>query len=802
MTNTIKEHIISVAILFVIASAMFLPNWSGKKIESHDTIGYYAAYQEGNLYKEKGEDILWTNRVFSGMPLYTIGYNSGGVLGPIFKVYYDIVPESVAYLFMLFACTYVALLMLGASSTTALIFSIATGLNSWIIDSLVAGHVTKIQSLSFLMIVISGLIFTFKNKNWWWGIIAVSFGLSFAIAYNHIQIVYYGMLICLAIAIYYLIDSFRLGSIKDFLLKSAALVIAVIIAVLSNYTALKINYEYSKDTMRGGKTELTKNVNQSTSKAGGLDMDYAYSWSYGPFELTNLFIANATGGASNYNMKSKDSKLAQGVNYGEDQIALPTYWGAQPFTGAPNYIGIFCIFFFLYYLLNSKDRFRWLLFTLILLSLAMALGKNFKIFTEWLFLHLPFYNKFRTPTMALSIANIMIAIGGVFGFKELFFSEDKSVLLPNLKKTFYACAGLVLIALVIGLGSTFSSEADKEILKSQPDFPLQLLIEDRKSLFKSDIFRAIMMLLAIGGLMYAFIKDKLEKKWILVLLGVLVFADLWTVDKRYFDQIKYEEVKDFRDMIPYENYAKMIEQDKTHFRIFNTTANAFNDNMDGYRFSNVGGYSPAKLYRYQDLIDNHLNKGTPAVYDMLNTKYFIVQNGDQKMPQLNPNACGNAWFVQNIKWAKNADEEMDSLATFNPKTTAWIDARYKNMTTFKTSSDTSARIMLSKYHPDRMEYTTSASQDGFAVFSEIWYKGNEDWKAFIDGKEVPMVRVNYLLRGLSIPSGSHQIVFVFKPAMYYDSLIITRVAGLLIYLMLIFGAIYFFKNKKNTEAVL
>jgi hypothetical protein len=297
----------------------------------------------------------------------------------------------------------------------------------------------------------------------------------------------------------------------------------------------------------------------------------------------------------------------------------------------------------------------------------------------------------------------------------------------------------MVLGFVMVSNAGFSGDEDKKVFGQNADM-LRIAMEDRESFFKSDCFRSLFIALAVAGLIYFYIKNSIKRSTLVFALGLILFLDSFTVYKRYLSNDVFQKVENSEDMIPNEPYNETLNQDKSHFRIFNTTANAFNDNTDGFRYSNIGGYSPAKLYRYQDLIDIHLGKMNMPVLNMLNTKYFIVDNQGQKTPQQNPDACGNAWFVREVKFAKNANEEMDSIGTFNPKNTAWVDQRLKSETKFNGNTDPNATVVLSKYHPDRMEYTSNSTSGGYAVFSEIWYKGNEDWKIFIDGKEDKLVR--------------------------------------------------------------
>lgn len=765
MIARLKEFMPYVLGFIIVSSMIFYPELQGKKLSAHDAVSWFESSKEWKDYQDKGESIYWTNRIFSGMPLFTV---ASDLSGNFFMIYFSkfmySLPNNWAHLIAVFLCCFISLIFLKIDKRLAFILSIAFGLNTWILDSLWASHPTKILSLAYLFPVIAGLI-GFMKYDRWLGLVFIMLGLTISIGYGHYQIIYYGVIINVILVLYFLYDSVIHKTLSAFVKKIGVLVLAVGIASATHLSSLLVINDYNKETMRGGKTELVKSEANSTSKDGGLDIDYAFSWSYCWPELMNFLVPDAMGGSSNYLLKTSKSEMAAMFHQDKDVGATPVYWGIQPFTGAPNYLGAGIIFLLIFSMWYWQNTMKYVFLALLVLSMFMGLGKSFLGFNEILFNNLPLYNKFRTPTMAFSILNLISILTIGFAFNS-FLSSDLDIkrLIKTLKNSAFTIVGLLILGFILISNEGYSSIQDEKMFQGSQQ-ALNVATTERASLFKSDMFRSILIILLSIGAIYLYIKSTIKQQTLIIILGFIIFFDLYTVYRRYLDYDVFQKVKNTEDLIPNEPYNQFLEQDKSYFRMINyANQSVWNSNSDGYRFNNVGGYSPAKLYRYQDLIDVHLGKGNQAVLNMLNTKYIVVENQGQLIPQQNPNACGNAWFVSKVNFAKNANEEMDSIGTFDPKLTAWVDQRYKNETKYDGNTDPNARIELIKYHPENLEYKSSSTSGGFATFSEIWYKGNEDWKVYIDGKESKMIRTDYLLRGTYIPAGNHKIEMKFNVA--------------------------------------
>jgi Co/Zn/Cd efflux system component len=798
MFQKLKPHLFALLSFVVISSLYFMPALKGKQIEAGDNIAYQGAAKEVIDYQKKGEVILWTGRVFSGLPVYQISYAPKSNLIGWLNLPFTFFPKEIEIMLTLMIGMYVCLLFFNFSGLIAALMAIGYGFSTWFLLSIEAGHNSKMFAIGFLPILIGSLYNLYYSEKKW-GLPFIGIAVALMINTAHFQIVLYGVIISIVMGIFILVDYIQQNRMGDFIKNTAMALVIAILGALCNVVSLWTNYEYAQETMRGGKSELT--ANKVATANGGLDIEYAFRWSYGISETFNLLFPDYMGGSSGYNIKS--SRVEMGKGSGQDYVQLPLYWGDQPFTSGPTYLGVIILFLFVLNFFFDKSRMKWMLAIIAMTGLVLAWGRHFMILNEFLFNHLPMYNKFRTPSMSLTITTVAVIIGAASALKGLMSDEiSKEDKLAILKKVAYIFGGIFILGYIMGTGASFTGPGDEQIRKSYPDFPLDQIFTDRKSIMTSDIYRAFFLALIAAGLVWAYLKDMYKNLTHIVLaLGILSIFDLWSVGRRYVNDQDYKDVTKTEDFIQPTQADMQIAQDKSlHYRTINTTVDVFNSNEPGYFHNNVGGYSAAKLFRYQDLIENQIGKGNQAVLNMLNTKYFIQGAGQNQPPmaQQNPGACGHAWFTPSVVWAKNADDEMKAMDNFNPLQSVIIDERFKAdvNATFRVDSTSVApmgKIELSKYHPDKMTYAvTGNTATQFAVFSEIWYKGNKDWKAYIDGKEAKMVRCDYLLRGLNVPIGAKEIVFEFRPDSYYKGNMIGYAASLILIALLGF---LFYKNK-------
>ncbi|MCS6934809.1 MAG: YfhO family protein [Chitinophagales bacterium] len=652
--------------------------------------------------------------------------------------------------------------------------------------------------------VLGGVALTYRKNILLGGALTALF-LAMLIDANHLQIAYYTALLLGMMGIYFLVENILQNNIIRFAKATGALVLAALLAVLPNFGNLWATQEYGKETIRGGSSELT--VKREATKGGGLDFDYATRWSYGfgDGEMLSLLIPNIKGGGSSNEISDNNKvvKLFSGSGYPVEQIkryvASISYWGNQPFTSGPVYFGASVWLVFVFALLAMRSHIRWAFLALLLFSVFLAAGKNTPFF-GWMFNLLPYFNKFRTPSMALVIAELIVPLAAIVGLHEIIRDkQDPKSIVKKLYTSFAIVAGIIFLFGLLGSGMyTYEGQNDAEIAKNNPQL-LTALRESRADMLQSDALRSLFFVVAATSVIWLVIRQKLSPRIFALCLGLVFLTDTFTVAKRYLNSENFVTKSEKETAHRPEEYDLQILQDTDpHYRVFNTTRDPFNDAMTSYYHKSVGGYHAAKLIRYQDLIENHISKSNMNVLNMLNTKYFVVNNPQTKQPvvQRNPGACGTSWFVKEVKWVKNADEEMAALTDFDPLRTVIIDERFKTQAgSFSFASDSAAYIRLTAYSPNRMVYESSASTPQLAVFSEIYYDEGKGWKAYIDGKETPHFRCNYVLRGMIVPAGKHEITFRFEP----QSILVGNkisMAGSVVLFLVVMGIVGYYARKE------
>jgi hypothetical protein len=786
--NRIVQHLIAIFILVVVAGVYFYPETQGKKILSHDQISSVASSAERNAYEEKGETILWTSRVFSGMPLFQVAYRVHSNLLFKFYILRKIFPKSMWLWLMLILGFYICLSILGYRVELSLIGAIAFGLSTWFFLSIEAGHSSKILVISFVPPLLASIIITYRGK-WLLGGVLTSLFMGLALMGNHLQIIYYSLFLIAILVIFKLYEAIRTKSLPIFAKRSLILLAFGLLGFLPSITKIWITYDYAKETIRGGKSELVAEKN--TNQKDGLDIDYAMQYSYGKAESLNLLIPGFAGSGAILGensetfseLRSKGVQKRQALDYLK---GIPVFYGSPPINTGPSYLGAAIIFLFILMLFIYKGRFKWVLLTTIILSILLAWGRHFLILNEFMFDNMPFFNKFRTPSMWLTLAMISVVLGAMIALKTIFEEKYDT---EKIRKALYYSGGILggfilFIFLFKSSFTDFSGPYDAQL--EQNGINIDTLIQDRISMLNSDIYRTLLVVGLTFATVWMIVFKKLKNTQLAYFIfAVIIIGDLWMVDKRFLNSDDFTRAKSYQSSIVASAADQQILKDpEVNFRVFNTTVSSFNDNTTSFHHHSVGGYSAVKLIRYQDLIEHHLSKGNMNVFNMLNTKYFITGQPKQEVAQQNTGALGSVWFINEINWANNANEEMDGLTDFNPKNTVIIDKRYKDyLNGFTPKNNPQNTIVLKSFHPDNMVYSSNSTDENFAVFSEIWYKGNVDWKAYVDGKETEFIRVNYLLRGLKIPKGKHEIVFKFYPKIHFIGSKISFAASTIILLM-------------------
>jgi general stress protein CsbA len=801
----LRTWILPIAILLGLNVAFLSPAYlSGDILDQDDIKLGYAKSKEIRDYREaNGEEPLWTNSMFSGMPTAQISTKYGGnifqyITGAVKAI--GGTTSSTYIIFYLMIGGFIGLRGLGVNHWLSTIGGFAYGYSGFFIIGYAAGHNAKVNTAAFIPLMIMALLLIFEKKNWKAMILMAIFaGLS--IHRNHFQITYYAGLFMGIIWITYLIKYAREKALPEFAKLTGWLLVAAVLSIGPNLANMWGTQVYTKESMRGGISELTnKNQNQGE---GGLSFDYAMAWSSGIYESVALVIPNAAGGGmmvdySDMGTETFDQLVRafrqQGMNASQAEAQANQYMGAafMKWTGesmgnGAYYVGAGVFFLFCLALFTVGGTMRnWVLASGIVF-LFMAWGSNFESFNKLLFDALPLYNKFRVPSMAMVVLFFLIPFYGIYGLNS-WIRLDKAARMKAFTRGAAAFAGFVVL---FGLIAPYAMnlEGARDAGFTQQGFSLDQLISDRQGIITSSAMRSLIFGLLTAAALYVWHIGKLNQVATIAAVGAITLLDLYGFDR---DQL---ELDDFQSKRQWEQqYAPnaanqaILQDNDPHFRVWNSTAGLTNDSYTSYHHKSIGGYHGAKLQRYQDLIDNQLNKQNMACFSMLNAKYVIAQGANgQPQAQRNPNACGNAWSVSTINVVANADAEMAALSSFNPKSTAVVDARYGDYLG-NTTSFAPAKVKLTSYDPKYMEYSFEGG-NAFVVFSEIYYEGSgNDWQAYIDGEPVEHIRVNYTLRGMKVPAGKHEIVFEFKPKSFYAGQKVNMAgSGLLLLLIAYFG---------------
>lgn len=802
-------HLLAFVLIMLVIFAYFTPLFNGKVLKQYDVLQWKATFQEiAQFEKASGERTFWTNSIFAGMPSYLIGATyHGNYTGNILYYISDIFKHPADTIFLLFACFYVLLIAFEVSPWLAMIGSLAFALSSFNFINIDAGHVTKGNAIAFIPLVLAGIQITL-HKNKWLGAVITGIAVSFELSAGHVQITYYLIFIILAWMIVELVQAVKNKTLPKFIVAGALLAVSAAVGIGTNITGLLATEEYGKYSIRG-QSELTKTQSGESNAANsssGLDKDYALAWSNGVVEPFTILVPNFYGGASNGDLGTssntfKELQRQQVPNAKEVVKQMPIYWGDQPFTAGPIYYGAIIVFLFVLGMFLVKNQAKWWIFTAAMLSIFLSMGKNFMPLTDLFFNYFPLYNKFRSVTFVLCVAQTMFPFLAMLAVKEVMDKKLKQAdWMRSLKFSLGIVGGICLLfALIPGFFFDFSTENDARM--KLPEWLLSALTADRESLLRADAFRSLVLILLAAAVLWFYQKGKLKSELMMAILGILVVVDLWGVDKRYLNDKDFEKKKGEAAVQKTPVDEQILADPDPHYRVYNNTTDFDKDALTAYYHKSLGGYHGAKMRRYQELIEWQLVKMNMECYNMLNAKYFILQDSTgNKFAQQNVNANGNAWFVSEINWVANADEEIVALSKFNSKQTAIIDKRFEGeFKGFVLNRDSSARISLTKYQPNKLDYTSQSSTDQLAVFSEIYYE--KGWNAYIDGKLVPHVRVNYVLRALQVPAGNHTIEFKFEPTVIGTGEKIAYASSWLLYggLLLVLG-LSFYRKKKEQEA--
>ena len=809
-------HIVAILIFLVLSVFYCKPALNGKVVEQHDVQQWHGMSQQSYEFKEKtGHFPLWTNSMFSGMPAYQICMDSKD---PAYISLYNLhqiftlgLPKPVYYLFFCCLGFYFLCVVLGINPWLSIVGGIAYGYCSYDPIIITAGHDTKLLSIAYAPAVLASLLLLFK-KEYWFGGAALLFATLGLFCQSHQQIAYYTLLMGVMMFIPFLINAIKEKEFKHLGITVLIAVICSSLSLLSVSNSYFPTYEYSKETMRGGGSGLTLGGGEKSNKTvGGLDKDYAFKWSYGIGETMTLIVPNAYGGGSSttFGEDSKVANLLQNTPEIPQQAvqqlyqAASAYWGDQPGTSGPVYLGAFICLLGLCGFILSTNKNKWWLLAITIFGIVLAWGKSFETVNYFLFDYLPLYKKFRAPSMSLVMPQLSVSMMAIIFLNEFIqkfdsakeiAKEEKDKYLKNLLIITASLASLLIaFYLFAGFSNSNTLALRKNLesaFKSNDTFIKSYMsawIEDRKSLYLKDMMRSLgIMVVAIAAL-FAYAKKIIKIPVVISVFVLLAIADLLPVGARYFSETNFVDADTYEQAYQKFNADLQLEKDTSFYRILNLAAfngngfgvdlgSSFNDALASYHHNTIGGYHPAKLSRYNDLIEHQIYKNIQAwgsnpnakdsfpVLNMLNMKYVIVpdqKDTKQTTAVPNPYASGNCWYVKEVKFVKDANEEMQALDHFNPVNTAFVNDEFKAVVVNQPSFDSSASIKFIQNNNDYIKYESNATSNQFAVFSEIYY--SQGWNAYIDGKKVDYCRVNYVLRGLPIPSGKHLIEFKFEP---------------------------------------
>ena len=790
-----KQDILVIVGFALLALLYCYPQLQGKKLNQHDNISWQGMAQEAKNYHETtGKDALWSNSMFGGMPTYTTYV---GAANTNYTGYVQTVLQSVGkpayFFFIAMLCFYLLMRVLNINKWLSMVGAIAYAFSTYNAIIISVGHETKMLTMGYLPAAMAGLYLVYREK-WLTG--AAVLGLSFALIFsnNHFQVIYYSFIMFGFFGLVMLYVAIKEGRLKQFFISSGISAITMAAGIGPSMPSLLTTAEYAKETMRGGASELS---GHDKKENGGLDKEYAFRWSNGIGETFCLMIPYLYGGSSG-EAAEKAPKTLEAIGGGADQ--LPLYWGPQPFLSGPVYFGAIVCFLFVLGIFAVRSPHKWWIIAASAACVVLSWGKNMESINFFLFDHLPYLNKFRTPSMALVIPQFLFPLLGIWGVQEILDRRDDPQTWKNIKLAAGITAG---ICVLIGVGGSmffdFTGGSDDRL---QPEM-VKLLKEDRVALaMRSGLTSAVFILLA-AGMLWAYLKDRIKTSALFIGLGVLVVIDLLPMSNNYLNESNYVDASEYETIFQPRDVDMAIMKDPDpYYRVLDLTRDTYNDAIQAYFHKCVGGYHPAKMEIYQDLIDRQMSRGfNGQVLNMLNTKYIIAgPKGGAPQVIPNPTACGNAWFVNEIIWANTADDEMNALnapqigdtalpvGAFSPLNTVVLRTRFKEMVgNAAIGKDSSASIKLNKYGLDELSFTSTNSKEGIAVFSDIYYP--KGWKAYVDDRETPIMRANYVLRAIKVPAGNHKIEFRFKPDSFYTGQKVAFVSSILLVLLCL-GALY------------
>ena len=795
-----------VTVFFVIAALVyFYPVLQGKVIYQHDIAQYTGMAKEQNDFRKHTKtEPYWTNSAFGGMPTYQLGaYYPHDYVKKLDNLI-RFLPRPADYLFLYFIGFYILLCCMKVDYRLAIVGALAFGFSTYLIIIFGAGHNAKAHAMGYMPILLGGILLVFRKK-YLWGFVLTALAMALEIRANHYQMTYYFMLLVLILGTVYLVDAIRRKYLKHFLVSVAISLAAVLLGIAANASGLMATKEYADWSTRG-KSELTVDaLGNKKERLEGLDKEYITQWSYGIAESMNLFIPRLFGGGSSDNLGEDSKAYAFLLDKGlpRDRALgivqqVPLYWGDQPITSGPAYIGAVVFFLFILGLLLVRQKAKWWLLGGTIMSLLLSWGKNFGLLTDLMIDYFPLYDKFRAVSSIQVILELCAPVLAILALVALF---DKSIEKTEKTRALFISVGTftgICILLFLFKGTfSFESPADAGLRGNGMADLADMFTADRKSVYTADILRSLIFVLLTATAIWMYLKDKFKKHLVIIVIGALIVFDLVGVDLRYVNEENFVAKRTMLQPFQQTAVDKEILKDKGNYRVY--------DPQEGfgartaYFHKSIAGYHAAKPAGMQDLFDYHIANGNMNVLNMLNVKYVIQQDDEGKSyPALNPKANGNAWFIEKLIPVKNADEEIAALKDLDTSNEAVINTgKIKDITRYNFNRDSISNITLTSYEPNHLIYRTQNRYSGLAVFSEVYYP--HGWKAFIDGKPADFFKVDYVLRAMEVPQGQHEIAFKFEPEVVAAGSNITLASAILFVLVILGGLGFSFWRSKQTD---
>lgn len=804
LLSKLLPHIIAVGIFLIVSVLFCKPVLEGNVLNQHDIIGWKGMAQNALEYKEKhGHFPLWNPNLFSGMPNYQTAMGGKELLPDFLKIFTLGLPKPINFFFFACVCFYILSISLKARPAVGIFGSLAYAFSTYNAVIIAAGHETQMWATALTPLLLAGMIFTFRKK-YWLGLSLVTYGTYQQLSVNHLQISYYFFLIAAITSLCLLVVWIKNREWKHIAISLGVVIAAATVGVAANALALMVTSEYSKYTMRGGKDISIEGDKVEQVKTSGLDTSYAFIYSIRNAETSTLLMPNSFGGSSHKvldeNSHVVEKLTAKGIDEGravQTAESLPKYWGGLPYTAGPAYLGVFiCILGLLGFVL-IKNPLRWGMLAATVFGIFMSWGKYFAGFNTFLFEHLPLFNKFRAPSMAQFIPQVGVCVMAVLALQQLLFEEkSKEFLADNFKKILYTVGGLFALLAVMYLALDYSAPIDQQIMAQVGNEDIARSIisglkADRSAMFGGQIFRALGFTLLALGALYLYMRNIIKPLVVGIVFIVISTLELTITSKEYLSDEDYIAPDEYAN----NNFApssidQQIMQDKDpDFRVFNLAGDTYNESRTSYFHKSVGGYHPAKLRIYQDVIEKYLSVQPDSnVLNMLNTKYIIAQNPQTRQPMLypNPGAYGPCWLVKNVKIVNGPVKDIQAIGKTGLRDTAIVQQEFSQFVT-QPQFDSASSIKLTHYDNDTLKYEANCTKPQFAVFSEVYYP--KGWNAYIDGKKTDYCRTNYILRGISIPAGKHQVEFIFEPETYKKGVNIAFAASFFVGLFF-FGGLF------------